>query len=399
MPTRFFVTVAEDHVLPSAILTLLDERYAAASLVAVFQGAWDADAEYAEGEMVTFGGGLYYAPEAIAAGVEPGTAPWLLMVVGGADGQDGAAGSSAYQIAVANGFVGDEASWLASLVGQDGTDGQDGAGFALPEDGSVAIGTGATATPQSVSIGEAALASGPVAVAIGAGAEAGAVEGGPSVAVGHLAMADRGTTEGVTRVMSTAVGHSAVADGLMTIALGANAVAGGNFSAMVGTGTNEADNTIKFGYHTLILDGGYGSPIVLTQRGDAWSINGLTLPQYSGDPTVDGDVPLEVGYTYINTWGGDLALRVLLVKDGFDSTWGSALIVPEIYGESVLRDAFAQGTNTPSGETTGRPVGPGLAVGYSFFDVTLGKPVWLKTYEPATYGDDDVWVDATGATV
>jgi hypothetical protein len=32
----------------------------------------------------------------------------------------GVPGESAYQIAVANGFVGDEASWLASLVGAEG---------------------------------------------------------------------------------------------------------------------------------------------------------------------------------------------------------------------------------------------------------------------------------------
>jgi hypothetical protein len=41
----------------------------------------------------------------------------------GADGQDGL---SAYQVAVANGFVGNEAAWLASLVGQAGEQGIQG---------------------------------------------------------------------------------------------------------------------------------------------------------------------------------------------------------------------------------------------------------------------------------
>ena len=41
----------------------------------------------------------------------------------GAAGADGADGDSAYQIAVANGFVGTEPQWLASLVGADGADG------------------------------------------------------------------------------------------------------------------------------------------------------------------------------------------------------------------------------------------------------------------------------------
>jgi hypothetical protein len=44
--------------------------------------------------------------------------------MGGVDGQDGA---SAYELAVAAGFVGDEAAWLLSLKGDPGSDGQDGA--------------------------------------------------------------------------------------------------------------------------------------------------------------------------------------------------------------------------------------------------------------------------------
>jgi hypothetical protein len=42
------------------------------------------------------------------------------------DGQPGANGASAYQIALANGFVGTEQQWLASLVGPQGTPGNDG---------------------------------------------------------------------------------------------------------------------------------------------------------------------------------------------------------------------------------------------------------------------------------
>lgn len=44
----------------------------------------------------------------------------------GTNGSDGTDGLSAYQIAVQNGFVGNEAQWLASLVGADGEDGTDG---------------------------------------------------------------------------------------------------------------------------------------------------------------------------------------------------------------------------------------------------------------------------------
>jgi len=75
---------------------------------------------------------------ALANGFVGTEADWLASLVGatgadgaaGADGADGAAGSdgaSAYQIALANGFVGTEADWLASLVGEDGPAGPNGA--------------------------------------------------------------------------------------------------------------------------------------------------------------------------------------------------------------------------------------------------------------------------------
>ncbi|GAA3136731.1 hypothetical protein GCM10010466_29440 [Planomonospora alba] len=44
----------------------------------------------------------------------------------GDDGMPGAVGASAYEIAVANGFVGTEAEWLASLVGPEGPEGPAG---------------------------------------------------------------------------------------------------------------------------------------------------------------------------------------------------------------------------------------------------------------------------------
>lgn len=45
----------------------------------------------------------------------------------GADGKNGADGLSAYEIAVKNGFVGNENAWLASLQGQKGDEGPAGA--------------------------------------------------------------------------------------------------------------------------------------------------------------------------------------------------------------------------------------------------------------------------------
>ena len=82
------------------------------------------------GDVLTLQADGTYLPETLAAGPA---------------GADGADGSSAYEIAVADGFVGDETAWLASLVGPqgdagpqgiqgdpgaDGVDGADGAGVA-----------------------------------------------------------------------------------------------------------------------------------------------------------------------------------------------------------------------------------------------------------------------------
>lgn len=44
----------------------------------------------------------------------------------GTMGPQGPAGQSAYEVAVADGFVGDEAAWLASLVGPQGVQGVQG---------------------------------------------------------------------------------------------------------------------------------------------------------------------------------------------------------------------------------------------------------------------------------
>lgn len=62
----------------------------------------------------------------------------------GERGQDGENGKSAYEIAVVNGYVGNEEQWLASLKGRDGERGRDGRnGFSAYElaDGELLYGT------------------------------------------------------------------------------------------------------------------------------------------------------------------------------------------------------------------------------------------------------------------
>jgi hypothetical protein len=57
----------------------------------------------------------------------------------GPEGPQGDQGLSAYEVAVANGFVGTEAEWLDSLVGDAGADGADGAGFTNGDKGDVIV--------------------------------------------------------------------------------------------------------------------------------------------------------------------------------------------------------------------------------------------------------------------
>lgn len=49
-----------------------------------------------------------------------------LQGAGALKGKDGKDGESAYQIAVNNGFIGNQSQWLESLKGKDGNDGLDG---------------------------------------------------------------------------------------------------------------------------------------------------------------------------------------------------------------------------------------------------------------------------------
>lgn len=98
------------------------------------RGAYDPATDYAVGDAVAYNGSSYVMHTDAPAGTLPTTsANWGLLAAKGTQGDpgnDGAdstvpgpAGDSAYDIAVANGFVGDEAAWLASLQGTDGDSG------------------------------------------------------------------------------------------------------------------------------------------------------------------------------------------------------------------------------------------------------------------------------------
>ncbi len=68
------------------------------------------------------------------------------------------------------------------------------------------------------------------------------------------------------------------------------------------------------------------------------------------------------------------------------------------WAQYMSRVARVVEANEMNGATTARPTRD-VYVGQSYFDSTLGKPIWAKTVVAASGGLTITWVDATGATV
>lgn len=105
-----------------------------------WRGIWNSGTTYATYDAVDYLGSSYIANATTTNEIPGVSAKWDLWVSKGDTGDQGEDGKSAYQIAIDNGFLGNEAQWLASLkgddgepstvpgpAGQDGSDGQDGA--------------------------------------------------------------------------------------------------------------------------------------------------------------------------------------------------------------------------------------------------------------------------------
>ena len=90
----------------------------------IFLGAWDSGTQYYKGHVVIYSNKLYYAKTSNTDKQPNGNpAQWDLWL----DGSLAPAGRSAYEEAVANGYVGNESDWLLTLKGPKGDRGTDGA--------------------------------------------------------------------------------------------------------------------------------------------------------------------------------------------------------------------------------------------------------------------------------
>lgn len=83
------------------------------------KGAFDPIVQSGDGyeylDVVSFNGNGYLSLIAANDQLPTNTEAWMLIV------EKGATGDTAYEVAVASGFVGTEAEWIASLQGEDGT--------------------------------------------------------------------------------------------------------------------------------------------------------------------------------------------------------------------------------------------------------------------------------------
>lgn len=137
-----------------------------------FRGAWSANTVYAAYDVITFGGQTYDVVAAFTSGSSFDATHLSLVAAKGADGAPGAPGAtgsqgtpgaagstgatgstgadgaSAYAVAVASGFVGTEAQWLASLIGAPGTTGAAGSAGAKGDTGATGA-AGTSATPNT----------------------------------------------------------------------------------------------------------------------------------------------------------------------------------------------------------------------------------------------------------
>ena len=109
----------------------------------------------------------------------------------GPTGPQGATGSSAYQVAVADGFVGTESQWLASLVGPAGAKGD--TGDAGPQGPAGAAGPAGAQGPQ----GPSGVVTATAPITYDAGTQTVGISAATTSAAGSMSSADKAKLDGI----------------------------------------------------------------------------------------------------------------------------------------------------------------------------------------------------------
>jgi hypothetical protein len=220
----------------------------------------------------------------------------------GADGVDGADGASAYEIAVANGFVGDEAAWLASLVGADGADGADG------DPGIASIGTFSnTPTANGISLSSGVL----TAHAAGA-ATPGMLNGTTQIIGGGKTFSDRLVAES-------------------GISVGSGAPTARHFELYKSEsffGLLNITNGASDGYSSIYFNNTAG-----TYQGSFGFANGGTPTPYTSKMFVD------MGVNFIFVAGGAKALEIDASTRSVETAAGRQIAVASVSSNTTLSAA------------------------------------------------------------
>lgn len=328
---------------------------------------------------------------AVANGFIGDEAAWLASLVGdtgpagadgaqgdpgpaGADGEPGADGAqgdpgptgpdgaSAYDVAVANGFVGDEAAWLASLVGATGATGATGA-----------QGTAATIAVGTVTTG----AAGSSAVITNSGSSSAAVfdftiPRGDTGASGSSTVTISGKTSAYTVVAGDLGSVINCTANTFTVSLTAAATLGAGFNCWVWNTSNTSSHVITIdpnstetidGATTLLLRRGEGCQIVCD--GANWQTGGLKKYRlYSENaannavrPVVSGSNAVSIGVSSQSTGTSSVALG-----DSALATGTSSIAIGT--GRAATQDSVAIAITDSSTTYGAKTSANAVAIGY-----------------------------------
>jgi len=263
----------------------------------------------------------------------------------GDPGPAGADGASAYEVAVANGFVGDEAAWLASLVGATGAAGPTGAtgatGATGPAGATGATGaTGAQGTAATIAVGTVTTGTAGSAASItNVGTSSAAIfdftiPRGDTGAGGGGAVTISGKTGAYTVVagdLGTVINCTA---NTFTVSLTAAATLGAGFHCWVWNTSNTSSHVITIdpngsetidGATTLLLRRGEGCQIVCD--GSKWQTGGLkkyrlyseNAANNAARPVASGSNAVSIGVSSQSTGTSSVALGDSALATGTSS--------------------------------------------------------------------------------
>lgn len=280
----------------------------------------------------------------------------------GDPGPAGADGASAYEVAVANGFIGNEAAWLASLVGPTGATGTTGA-----------PGTAATIAVGTVTTG----AAGSSAVITNSGSSSAAVfdftiPRGDTGASGSSTVTISGKTGAYTVVagnLGTVINCTA---NTFTVSLTAAATLGAGFNCWVWNTSNTSSHVITIdpngsetidGATTLLLRRGEGCQIVCD--GSNWQTGGLkkyrlyseNAANNAARPVASGSNAVSIGVSSQSTGTSSVALGDSALATGTSSI---AIGTARAATQDSVAIAITNSTSTYGAKTNTNAIAMGL---------------------------------------